>query len=526
MAAVTGPAPAELCVTCLVRAGRTRPTVLRAVVCGPCWAAHGGLPDASEIGPAPVVTAPSCDPVDQRHWLRALRRQGWVQDIRKDGRGNLLKVAHLVALYAQWDTLESRPTWARLIARSRLAERTVARWLQELRVRGWLVLLERGSTPATRPMALAHLTGNRAALYGLRIPLSPEGALARAERQLVTEVEHTLRAAAGGPADRPDPGAEQVGPGVVGDETGNLPWSVKALEKSFTGGSSRARPSVDHSQPHNPDQEEPKMTALRAGSYRDKAPDLSIMVPVSGYQMLAAAVWLRERLPVMAGCSRRLVRHLCKPYWRAGWSSRDIAHALDHRPGVFGQPAGLLLSPEHPVAPAQFIRSRLAAWRNPDGQVLPGYWSSRARDADAAREARRRVSERHGAAGARLLRAGERALSVERIAEHGRAARAGLHTLTPAAPLRPAAAAPEPANPRAERDQRRAQLVAQARAELARSTDHDPASSTAAATPNTSPGAELEVTGQPADADAYQRALRRARALGRAPAPRRSRRFR
>jgi hypothetical protein len=94
---------------------------------------------------------PSWDPRDQRHWLSALRRQEWVRDIRADGQTNLLTVARLLALHASWETLESRPTWARLVGRSRLSERTVARWLQELRVRGWLAHLEHGSTPAHRP---------------------------------------------------------------------------------------------------------------------------------------------------------------------------------------------------------------------------------------------------------------------------------------------------------------------------------------------------------------------------------------
>src|SRR5205085_8473068 len=83
----------EVCVTCQVRVGRPRATVLRAVVCGPCWAAHGGSPAAGEIGPAPTVTVPSWDPRDQRHWLSALARQDWVCEIRADGRANLLTVA-------------------------------------------------------------------------------------------------------------------------------------------------------------------------------------------------------------------------------------------------------------------------------------------------------------------------------------------------------------------------------------------------------------------------------------------------
>jgi hypothetical protein len=47
-------------------------------------------------------------------------------------------------------------------------------------------------------MVLAHLDGNRAALYGLRIPLTPEAALARAGQELIGSVETSLRTAAGG----------------------------------------------------------------------------------------------------------------------------------------------------------------------------------------------------------------------------------------------------------------------------------------------------------------------------------------
>ncbi|MGH3573998.1 MAG: hypothetical protein ACRDUW_19625, partial [Pseudonocardiaceae bacterium] len=207
--------------TCQLQVGRVRATVLRAVVCGPCWAAHGGFPDAGEIGPTPTVTVASADPRDQWQWLSALRRQTWVDQIRADGRANVLAVARLVALHAGWDTLESRPTWARLVARSGLSERTVARWLQELRVRGWLAHLEHGSTPAHRPMVLAQLAGNRAAVYGLRIPLTPEEALNQALEQLLARLvdhltEHATTDATPKDPQRP-PAAAPLAPPAEGE---------------------------------------------------------------------------------------------------------------------------------------------------------------------------------------------------------------------------------------------------------------------------------------------------------------------
>jgi hypothetical protein len=267
---------------------------------------------------------------------------------------------------------------------------------------------------------------------------------------------------------------------------------------------------VDNSDLHTPDQRKHQLTALRAGSDRDQAPDFSIMVPVGSFEMLVAAEWLRREVPVFGRCSRKLVRHLCKPAWRAGWCARDIIHAMDHRPGVFGQPTGVLLSPTYVASPAQFIRSRLRAWLTAEGKVLPGYWTSRVADAGSTRTARKRVAACHGHAGARLLRAGERELSAERIAEHGRSVR-----------LPSRAGTSEAAGIRTEVDRRKraAQLlsetVSRARAELGFAKH-----GTAGAAPNTA--------GESGAGDAstvYERALAKARREGRAALRRSSRRW-
>ncbi|MGZ3140462.1 DUF2786 domain-containing protein [Lentzea chajnantorensis] len=154
-------------------------------MCGPCWSAHGGKPSAEEIGPTPTETAPLRYPSGQRHWLGALKRAEWVEAVRVDGRRHLLSIARHIALGANWETLESMPGWDRLMKRTGLSETTIQRWIQELKLRGWLEVLETGSTPLTRPMALTlpngHILsrdeGNRRAVYALRIPLSPAEAL-------------------------------------------------------------------------------------------------------------------------------------------------------------------------------------------------------------------------------------------------------------------------------------------------------------------------------------------------------------
>jgi hypothetical protein len=82
----------------------------------------------------------------------------------------------------------------------------------------------------------------------------------------------------------------------------------------------------------------------------------------------------------------------------------------------------VLICPERIAAPGVFIRSRLGAWRTPDGAILPGHWTTRVTDA-ATKATRQLVITRHGRAGAALLRPGEHTLTVHHITEHGRTAR-------------------------------------------------------------------------------------------------------
>ncbi|MFC0436136.1 helix-turn-helix domain-containing protein [Kutzneria buriramensis] len=211
------------CVTCHVSAGRQRGTRLSTVVCGPCWAAFGGKPAADEIGPEPTHTAPLRMPSGQRHWLASLRRAEWVEGIRRDGRDNVLDIAKVLARHASWDTLETWPGWDTLMARTGLSETTIQRWLQELKLRGWIIVIETGSTPLTRPMALCgtpaaageqglaefadaaagvvrklrgEVEGNRRAVYALRVPLSPTEAVAWAAEQIAQQAAQVAQDAA------------------------------------------------------------------------------------------------------------------------------------------------------------------------------------------------------------------------------------------------------------------------------------------------------------------------------------------
>ena len=89
-------------------------------------------------------------------------------------------------------------------------------------------------------------------------------------------------------------------------------------------------------------------------------------VPENRTEALAAAQVMQERARVLRRISAEHLRHLARPFFAAGWSPRDLLHAIDHEPGgrQHGYTAGVR-------SPAGWIPSRLAAWFGPNGVPLP-----------------------------------------------------------------------------------------------------------------------------------------------------------
>jgi hypothetical protein len=101
-------------------------------------------------------------------------------------------------------------------------------------------------------------------------------------------------------------------------------------------------------------------------------------VPQTGSEALAAARAMQERARLLQGLSAEHLRHLARPFWRAGWRPADVLHAIDHDRG--GRQHGYTAAVRSPAA---WIRARLAAWLDPDGTPLPS--PSQQRAAAAAR---------------------------------------------------------------------------------------------------------------------------------------------
>lgn len=507
---------------------------LRTVHCGPCWAEFGGSPDAADIDAAPPEALGSRDPRDQREWPLLLASEQWVQLLRRDTRARLLCLARELTLRADWDTWETWPGWDRLMEVSGWARSTLAGWLRQLRMLGWLTVMESGSTPQFRPMSLAHVEGNRRAVYALRVPRRPgeHSAEPRPERHRPVRLETAV------PVDALEARVRDawlwLGTGLrrtasdqrerrAGDETWTPTWSFDLFSSVGEWVSSRAR-DFFHS-PSTKPADSSKTEALRA-RFDEEWRAFADRSPTSSAQMLAAASELRRQHPVLARLSPKAGRALCRPYWRAGWSNDDVLHALKYRPASWSTlPA---MEAARVVAPYRWAQSRLSAWRTDTGRVLPGHRHVQA-DRDALRQT---IVTRHGRAALAAVPAGAdrlRPADVRRLGQrrHAEAAetlrrRRAAELADARSAVRPAedAASPEhaariSAEIRAAHEQRQAalreHLLAQARAAAERATAA-PESGAAPLGPAETPQ------------DRYERAKARALSEGRSPRPRRRRR--
>lgn len=517
----TATAPVLLCEVCdqrKPRLGVVRPVPLKTVVCGPCWAQHGGDASASEIGPAPQLTVGVREPDSQGEWLRCLEAEEWVQRLRRDVRRRLLKLAQCLRNWADWAEFTCRPTWPVLCAASEWARSTMAAWLRQLRLCGWLTIVEPGSTPEHRPMGSPSTAeGNRAAVYALRVPMTAEDARPGQNIELVQILPQEPIESAGN-----DPSSTATSPQVsapVG-KTWTPSWSFKSCKEGFVGTSTRAR-DFFHSSPTPETLGHHQMEALRARSEEEQRLTFADRVPVSDAEMYGAACELRHQHPILARLSPRAIRSLARPYWRAGWSNDDMLHGLTWRPTSWSTslPSPTEYAVIHPLG---WCRSRLTAWRDDRNRILPGR-SQRAAQRDA--DQRRRTAQ-YGQIGARLLGRNPAKPLVEHVASFGRrcaeqlaATQAAEHRRADEAPTPRAMAASEQTRA-AERERfrthRRHAELNERLLNRARTTEAERQEQSAAETTWT--------PSRPATtAERYELAIERARSEGRRPPARRHR---
>lgn len=246
-------------------------------------------------------------PKSQAHWRHHARRTLASAGLRADRHGTLSAVASALMRWADWETLTSRPTWAVLIAycnraTGRGSRATIARAIAQLielqliaRVaHGRLGRYAGGPHPARNP--------NDAALYVLIVPASAS------------------RGGAPKAHDRAAKASNETPPNLELSEA--LP--VRA----------HARPPA-HSEPLRGNHVQAATHASSAGQVipnRHEPMWPAWATTSSKGARFAAAAELQRRLPVLRQISTRDVRSCLRPFLLAGWTVRDIEHALDTTP--------------------------------------------------------------------------------------------------------------------------------------------------------------------------------------------------
>lgn len=272
---------------------------------------------------------------DQAEAFRVLDDHPALIELRADRLARTRAIWRALVLRAEWHTMTYCGTWDVLAAEAGVSRSTVARAVRWLRGAGLLGVVHTGASVA----AIGGDT-NRAPTYVLCVPAVCDVSPAR------------------GPV----------------DEIDTPPRSGRSVRIQNARG--------------NVDQDPAPLRGLDNPAPTTRRPPETIMSvqPVTRRARLDAADALRWHSLALRGMSARMLRHVLRDVFAAGWSPRDVLYALDHRPD--GRPWTYTTSPR--VA-AAWARHRLAAWRDPAGDVLPSR-SQRARvEADrvwAARAAR------------------------------------------------------------------------------------------------------------------------------------------
>lgn len=336
------------------------------------------------------MEVPARPALSQAEWMGRVPEDVDLVLRKSDHRRNVAAVVQPLAWRAQWHATEpdevtdglemtTRPTRALLAELASVSERTVTRIITYLRRRGWLALVEAGTTAAIRAGLLFPLIdlyageGNRAAVYLLTIPTTEAP---------LSSIEGT-QDGQNGPADQGQD-ADPITPDQdhktgVCINLSPLPCSVvtPATTKTTTAGahaSARTRGSGE------------------SQTYRTK--DSSTRGRIGIHSRVATGRWTqRDRLraaeaaraadPVLETLSARAVRSLLTPWWAAGWTIADVIYALNFQPSGERWPARYLVSDLRNVT--AWINWRLDHWRDAQGEPLPGV--SQAQRARAEAEA-------------------------------------------------------------------------------------------------------------------------------------------
>lgn len=313
---------------------------------------------------------------------RARTQRGWLEDVaqhpkmllrRADAQANILAVARVLAAYANWETMLTRPTWAVLMERTGFSRSTVAAHLAWLRSVGLLGLVAGGTTPQFSPGILRddEHEQNEAAVYVLCAP------------------SHLRLVALPHPDDA---GAEFVNDGRDDDVYPPVTECAGDTTRTPTPSRREEDPRARETEIHNLQDPQLKRPVPAWPAHQR---------PATRPERTTAALEARRRLPVLARISTPYVAALLRQWHLAGWTLTDVLAALSHRPDG---------SPWHHADRVRdvpgWIRHRLAPWRSDPTDPTSPPGRSPSQRAHAAATHQRALARAHREHTARL--AGDR----------------------------------------------------------------------------------------------------------------------
>lgn len=293
-------------------------------------------------------------------WIRVVQCCADEDLLRADAREHLLAIAWIYARHVSWLEHTSRPSRQLIIELSGLSESTVKRWTRWLREHGLLGELERGCLAQFRRRReddgqRARPAGDRASVQVLCIP------------------DRWAHARLGQPTPPIlSPPVLEAGPapplGLAVDETDPSTQLLLSLQKD---------PFAREDQPgplRGPDCSAQLRQALHeADSSVSATPPARgwsrHAVARTGAERLALAAALQLTAPDLAEITARSVRSVLRPWLRdpcLGWTLHWVQWAIDHAPD--GTPR-TWTSAVH--SPAGWLRSRLSAWSDGNGDPMP-----------------------------------------------------------------------------------------------------------------------------------------------------------
>lgn len=238
-------------------------------------------------------------------------------------RSNLAEITAKLADWADWTTMTTRPTEQRIADDLDLSMSTVKRWIRWLRERGFLGVVEEGTTNRYRRGNRCGLTddglGNRAAVWVICVPAPELGESdARTDKTTTEPPSCTSRRGV------------QEGPTHAREE------------RSFP----------------------------RHRSNRISATSEAAATPGTRKRALQTAQKIHDTTTMLRRLSPWYIRHLTRVFVAAGWTAHDVLHALDHKPDGSAWTYTWTSRDQIRNVPG-WVRFRLSAWLDEHGRPLP-----------------------------------------------------------------------------------------------------------------------------------------------------------